>query len=112
MDQFLRGGRTSAYMTKWLIDNKSDEYEMVVVFANTGEENEATLQFVHDCDRYLGFNTTWLEADVDPQPRKGTKARVVTFETASRKGEPYVYKRIEAPTDALVYQKRFRLVRR
>lgn len=83
------GGRTSAYMTKWLLDNKQDEYEMFVVFANTGEENEATLQFVHDCDRYFGFNTTWLEADVDPQPRKGTKAKVVTFDTASRKGEPY-----------------------
>lgn len=76
-------------MTKWLLDNKREEYEMVVVFANTGEENEATLQFVHNCDVNFGFNTVWLEADVDPTPRKGTKAKIVSFETASRNGEPY-----------------------
>lgn len=34
------GGRTSGYMTKMLMDNFSDKYEFVVVFANTGMEHE------------------------------------------------------------------------
>ena len=33
------GGRTSAYMTKLLIDNWSDRYEFIVTFANTGLEH-------------------------------------------------------------------------
>ena len=41
------GGKTSAYMTKWLMDNKKQDYdEIVVTFANTGQENEETLEFV------------------------------------------------------------------
>lgn len=83
------GGETSGRMTKWILDNLSDEYEIVVTFANTGEENNETLLFVKHCDEYFGFNTTWVEAIVDPRPGFGTRHRVVTFETASRAGEPY-----------------------
>lgn len=36
------GGETSAYMTQWMLKEKLyDEY--LVVFANTGQENEACL---------------------------------------------------------------------
>ena len=49
------GGRTSAYMTWWLLNNMSHKYEMIVVFANTGKEREETLQFVHKCDTEFGF---------------------------------------------------------
>lgn len=83
------GGRTSAYMTYRLLREKSEEYDIRVVFANTGQENEATLRFVRDCDRELGFNTVWLEADVQPRKGERTGFRVVDFETASRNGEPY-----------------------
>ena len=30
------GGETSAYMAQWLKANKSNEFEMIFVFANTG----------------------------------------------------------------------------
>lgn len=83
------GGQTSAYMTKWCLDNLSDKYEIVVVFANTGKEREETLQFVHECDKRFHFNTVWVESVVNPQKRKGTSFKIVTFETASRKGEPF-----------------------
>lgn len=83
------GGRTSAYMTLRLLQEKADEYDIMVVFANTGCEDEATLEFVHQCDVQLGFNTVWLEADVDPRKGGRTGYKVVTFETASRAGEPY-----------------------
>lgn len=83
------GGQTSAYMTKWCIDNLSDKYEIVVVFANTGKEREETLEFVNECDKRFGFNTIWVEAVVNPEKGKGTSFKVVAFETASRNGEPF-----------------------
>lgn len=83
------GGRTSAYMTKLLLDKYSEDKEITVVFANTGVEREETLDFVHACDINFGFNTIWIEAKVNKGYRKGTTYKVVTYETASRNGEPY-----------------------
>jgi len=82
------GGETSAYMTQWCLANMKDEYNMVVVFANTGEENEETLQFIKQCDELLDFNTTWIESVVQ-QGRNGTTYRMVDFDGASRNGEPF-----------------------
>lgn len=78
------GGRTSAMMTKYLIDKKSDEYNFKVVFANTGHEREATLEFVKKCDDVFGFNTIWVEAITNPAFKKGVSAKIVNFETAYR----------------------------
>lgn len=84
------GGRTSAYMTKILLERWKDKYEnIVVVFANTGQENEQTLEFVRDCDDNFRFNTIWVEAEVNPKMGKGTAHRIVNFETASRDGRPF-----------------------
>jgi len=83
------GGETSAYMAKWLIDNKSDEYEMAFVFANTGEENEETLNFVNRCDKEWNLGVVWVEAKVNPENGKGTRHKIVNYQTASRKGEPF-----------------------
>ena len=83
------GGETSALMTHLLLSKWRDRYaDVVVIFANTGQENEATLEFVRDCDAAFGFNTIWVEA-VPQEGRIGTKHRFVTFETASRNGEPF-----------------------
>lgn len=78
------GGRTSAMMTKYLLDNKSNEYNFTVIFANTGHEREATLEFVNRCDKEFGFNTIWIEAVINKEYRKGTTAKIVDFETAYR----------------------------
>lgn len=84
------GGRTSAYMTKMLLDTVANLYsEVVVTFANTGQEHEATLDFVHQCDLHFGFKTVWIEAVVQKEKRKSTLARVVTYETADRNGKPF-----------------------
>ena len=84
------GGRTSAFMGRYIQENvKYTNYETLFLFANTGKENEATLEFVNRCDKEFGFNTVWLEAEVNPEMGKGTGYRVVTFETASRNGEPF-----------------------
>jgi 3'-phosphoadenosine 5'-phosphosulfate sulfotransferase (PAPS reductase)/FAD synthetase len=83
------GGRTSAYMTKLLLDNWSDRYDFIVTFANTGLEHPKTLEFIHNCDTHFGFNTVWLEAVVHHDKRSAPSHKVVTFGTASRKGEPF-----------------------
>lgn len=83
------GGRTSAYMTHWLMANKGVEYEMMVVFANTGKEREETLEYIDKCDKHFGFNCVWVEANTNPLHGKGVTANVVNFNTASRHGEPF-----------------------
>lgn len=83
------GGETSGRMTKWILENLADTFEIAVTFANTGEEDERTLLFVHQCDQEFGFGTVWVEAVVDPRGRGrgfGTTHRIVTYETASRSG--------------------------
>lgn len=83
------GGETSGYMAQWLLNNKSDEYNMVFVFANTGEENEETLNFVNKCDKLFNLNCVWVEALVDKEKGNGTRHKIVDYETASRNGEPF-----------------------
>jgi len=82
------GGRTSAYMLwRVLQSNGGLPDEAKVCFANTGKEEEATLRFVDRCSKEWGVPITWVEyADAAE-----TKDRfcVVTFETASRDGEPF-----------------------
>ncbi|MCD7969131.1 MAG: hypothetical protein LUF87_02105 [Alistipes sp.] len=77
-------------MTKRLLEITSrDEWEIAVVFANTGKEREETLQFISDCDNYFGFNTAWVEAVINPQAGKGTRHKIVNYDTAYRNGEPF-----------------------
>ncbi|MBZ5795942.1 phosphoadenosine phosphosulfate reductase family protein [Burkholderia contaminans] len=80
------GGRTSAYMSRLLKQAYVDQYEMLFIFANTGEEHENTLKFVDQCDKAFGLNVVWVEAVVSHERRKATAFRVVTFETAARSG--------------------------
>jgi hypothetical protein len=96
------GGRTSAYMTKLLIDNWSDRYEFIVTFANTGLEHPKTLEFINNCDKVFGFNTVWLESVVQHDKRSAPTHKIVTFETASRRGEPFeeVIKKYGIPNSA------------
>jgi hypothetical protein len=83
------GGRTSGYMTKHILDRCSDKYEIKVVFANTGFENEETLEFVFKCDSFFDFKTVWIEAVTNPEKGQGIRHKEVTFYTASRNGEPF-----------------------
>lgn len=83
------GGETSAFMVHWLKENKSDEFEMVFVFANTGQENEETLKFANYIDKKYNLNLIWVEAVVNPEFGKGIRHKIVDFETASRNGQPF-----------------------
>jgi hypothetical protein len=84
------GGETSALMTILALKKLAPRYDEIrTVFANTGEENEQTLEFVHRCDEAFGFKTAWIEAVTPPERGVGARCREVTFETASRDGEPF-----------------------
>jgi hypothetical protein len=89
-------------MAQWLLKHKKDEYDMVFVFANTGQENEETLEFVDKCDKHFGLNVHWVEAIAHHGQRKGTTHKVVNFETASRNGEPFedIIKKYGIPNQA------------
>jgi 3'-phosphoadenosine 5'-phosphosulfate sulfotransferase (PAPS reductase)/FAD synthetase len=80
------GGRTSAYMLWRVLEAHGGKLpdDAVVCFANTGKEDEATLKFIHDCETNWNVPIVWLEYCAE-EP----KFKVVSFETASRNGEPF-----------------------
>lgn len=81
------GGRTSAYMLWRLMEVNGDlsRDDVHVIFANTGKESEATLEFVRDCQDRWDVPIYWVEYD----PTMPDDFRMVSFETASRNGEPF-----------------------
>ena len=83
------GGRTSGYLTHRLLQEKHLWKDMFVIFANTGQEHEKTLEFINKCDEHFNFNTAWIEAEVHPEKGMGTKAKIVDYKTASREGKPF-----------------------
>lgn len=84
------GGRTSAFMTKYIIESEKYAHrEKVVIFANTGKEREETLEFVNECDKRWNLGVHWIEADVQHIEKIGTLPKKITYETASRNGEPF-----------------------
>jgi len=79
------GGRTSGFLLyKVLEQNKGLPSEAIVLFANTGKEDEATLKFINDCSVNWNVPITWVEYRNDE-----IGFEVVTYETASRNGEPF-----------------------
>lgn len=71
-------------MTSILIDYlPKDETEYVIVFQNTGKEDEKTLEFIRDFAIHFKCEIVWLE--YCPVNR----FKIVDFETASRNGEPF-----------------------
>jgi 3'-phosphoadenosine 5'-phosphosulfate sulfotransferase (PAPS reductase)/FAD synthetase len=83
------GGRTSAFMLWKIVQTWGGELpaDVVTIFTNTGKEAEQTLEFVRDCGERWGVDIVWLEyQDADAVPDRW---KVVTFNSASRKGEPF-----------------------
>lgn len=82
------GGRTSAYMLYRVLEahHMSLPSQAKVIFANTGKEEEATLQFVNECSKRWNVEITWLEFAVQDNEKI---SKVINFETASRNGEPF-----------------------
>jgi 3'-phosphoadenosine 5'-phosphosulfate sulfotransferase (PAPS reductase)/FAD synthetase len=80
------GGRTSAYML-WRVLKANGGIlpdETIVCFANTGKEEEATLEFVQECSERWQVPITWVEYRNDERGYA-----IVGFDSASRAGEPF-----------------------
>lgn len=84
------GGRTSAYMLWRILQSNGGGLpaEAIVVFANTGKEEEATLEFVRDCGQNWNVPIHWVEYKWAELPAE--RFQVVTFEAAARNGEPFM----------------------
>lgn len=110
------GGRTSAFLLKQIVDAHGGKLpeDTKVFFENTGKEDELTLKFVNECDQRWNLGITWLEyrrdlkavsplkkiADamlmaeyapslLDKQVGGDGTYEIVSYETASRNGEPF-----------------------
>lgn len=84
------GGETSAYMTHLLLTKWRDRFgDVRIAFANTGEENKETLEFVKRCETIFPEPVTWIESVPYAGQKKSSGFQVVSFETASRRGEPF-----------------------
>ena len=81
------GGRTSGYMLEHIVTAYGGTLpdDIAVVFANTGLEHPATLDFVDICSKAWGVDIAWVEYDWDAPHR----TRIVDHRSASRGGEPY-----------------------
>lgn len=83
----ISGGRTSAYML-WRVLQSNGGWpvgnDFEAVFANTGREAEATLEFVREISLRWSVPIRWVEYRQD-----GEGFVEVDFATASRKGEPF-----------------------
>lgn len=111
------GGRTSGFMLAKIVE-RGLQPDVHVLFANTGKERPETLDFVRDCSDRFGCPIVWLEYHRQYLPHYRSEAaalaakkartaagklylpapegksrergfREVTWETASRKGEPF-----------------------
>lgn len=91
----ISGGATSGMMGMEISRAHGGEIpadKAVLVFNNTGKEREETLEFVRDLTEIGGLPIRWLEFRYRESPGPGQFAwdfEEVTFETASRKGEPF-----------------------
>lgn len=88
-------------MARMMQLNRPD-LDLAYVFANTGKEYEETLEFVEQCSNKWGIDIVWVEAEVNDEKGKGTKHKIVDFNSASRRGEPFddVIKKYGIPNSA------------
>lgn len=97
------GGRSSAYMTERLLQDEKYKNNCIILFQNTGKENDATLDFVNECDRrwqaLYGKQIYWLEYNPDSEK----KFDIVDFFTAHRTAD--ITKK--SPFEKLIKKRKF-----
>lgn len=84
------GGRTSGFMLFKILQAHKGKLpdDVHVVFANTGKEAPETLDFVNECSEKFNVKIHWVEHYYGPE-RPIHRTKEVTYETASRNGEPF-----------------------
>lgn len=92
----LSGGETSGMLAYNLF---TSGFDVTYLFANTGLENNETLDFIHNMEKEWGISVVWLEAVVNPKHGQGITHRVTSYEKAFRANQ---YKDPEHPYHAFV----------
>lgn len=87
----VSGGRSSAFMLRRILDAHGGALpaRTEAIFANTGREVPATLDFVQALSDRWDVPITWLEFDYCPDRKPKYRARVVDRASASVAGEPF-----------------------
>ena len=90
------GGRSSAYLLRKILDAYDGTLpkHILPIYANTGKEYDATLDFIHECESRWNVPIVWLEYRYDSSAKGGKRYPKNTFTevnyaTASRNGEPF-----------------------
>lgn len=78
------GGETSMVVTLYCLKYLRDKYNILVVFANTGVEDNKTLDFLKACQEHFSIPIKWIEARVYHGKRKSCGYYEVDYETATR----------------------------
>ena len=82
---------TSAGLTSVMMAIKMKEWypdcNVVNVFLNTSKEDERSLIFMNECDKYYGLNLVYLEAVINKKNGLGTDYIITSFENLKRNGE-------------------------
>lgn len=81
------GGETSARMLLYILEQRREEFNIVVVFANTSREREETLLFAHQVDTLIDVDIVWIEAKFEGG--KGAGYTVTDYDNAKRNGEVF-----------------------
>lgn len=85
-------GKSSAVMVEKVLKERATDYEEIIILcANTGREHEESLRYGEQCAarwrEMFGIDVVLVEAVVNPEKRKGTRHRVVTWQTAHQGSE-------------------------
>lgn len=73
----LSGGETSGMLAYNLF---TSGFDVTYIFANTGLENDETLDFINSMEKEWGIKVVWLEAVVNPKHGVGITHRVTSYE--------------------------------
>lgn len=77
------GGKSSMAQAIIIKQQYAHKFETICLFANTGMENEETLEFLDKCDKEYNLNIIWLEAVVH-EHGVGNSYRITNFKDAYR----------------------------
>ncbi len=104
------GGRTSAFMARMIqVSPLYKDYKKHYVYANTGKEMQETLDFIKACSDNWDLPIIWVEAVINPEIGKGTRHKIVNYETAivnTDEDQPIwdaMIKKYGLPTNAFPY---------
>lgn len=82
---------TSAGLTSVMMAIKMKEWypksNIVNVFINTSKEDERSLIFMNECDKFYNLNLIWLEPIINQQKMFGSTYKISNYDSLYRNGE-------------------------